>query len=172
MSDASPNTSFDEIFQSAIEIEKKAGNIYERFAELFAAFPKIVDFWKGMNQDESGHAKWLLEMKESLSEEALSSYPDYDLILKVHSIKKSLDEYSKKKIENLDDAYELANEIESSEVNNLFRLLTKKFVSSEDRKKLLFSEINQHQLKIMDFSKNFGDGLWRKEIPAEENLRQ
>ncbi len=169
MSDTNPNTSFDEIFQSAIEIEKKAGKIYERFAELFSNFPKTVGFWKGMNQDELDHAKWLSEIKESLSEEELSSYPDYDFILKVHSIKKSLEEYSKKKIENLDDAYELANDIESSEINNLFRLLAHKFISSEEKRRFILSEINEHQLKIMDFPKNFGDRILREEIKAEEN---
>lgn len=75
MSDTSPGTSFDEIFQSAIEIEKIAAQIYEKFAKLFPDFPKVVDFWKGMNHDEINHAKWLIEIKESLSEEELSSSP-------------------------------------------------------------------------------------------------
>lgn len=91
------------------------------------------------------------------------------MVLKVHSIKKSLDEYLEKKIDNLDDAYELTNDIESSEVNNLFRLFTHKFISSEDKKTFILSEINEHQLKIMDFPKNFGDKILRKEIKAEGN---
>jgi len=171
MSDMSPETSFDEIFQSAIEIEKTAGKIYEKIAELFSDFPKIVDFWKGMSKDESDHAKWLLEIKESISEEELSSSPEYELILKVHSIKKLLDECSKKKVDNLDDAYELANDVESSGVNNLFRLFTHKFVSSEDKKKFTLSKVTQHQLRIMDFPDNFGDKVLRREIKAEDNRR-
>jgi rubrerythrin len=169
MSDMGLETSFDEIFQSAIEIEQIAGQIYEGFAKLFSDFPKIVDFWKGMNQDEIDHAKWLIEIRESLSKEELSSSPEYEFILKVHSIKKLLGEYSKKKIDNLDDAYELANDIESSEVNNLFRLLMHKFIPSEDKKKFILSEINEHQQKIMDFPKNFGDRILRKEIKTEGN---
>jgi rubrerythrin len=169
MSDTDPDISFDKIFQSAIEIEKAAALLYERYAELFSDFPKIADFWKRMREDELDHAKWLSEIKESLPEEVLSSSPDYDIILKVHNINRSLDEYSAKKIENLDDAYELANDIESSEVNNLFSLLAHKFISSEERKKFLLSEINEHQQKIMDFPKNFGDRILRREIKAEEN---
>ena len=164
MSEVSPEKSFDEIFQSAIEIEKVAGKIYRIFTDLFSDFNKIADFWKGMNKDEIGHANWLLEVKESVSEEELSSYADYELILKVHSIKRLLDECLKKEIENLDEAYELANEIESSEINNLFRLLTNKFISSEDKKRIISSEVNEHQLKIMDFPKNFGDKIFRREI--------
>lgn len=151
------------IFEKAIEIEKSAGRIYERFAKLFSDFPKIASFWKGMNKDELDHAEWLAEIKESLSEEQLLSPPNYELILKTENVKFLLNRNSAKAIENLDEAYEIAHEIESSEVNNLFRLLTSKFISSEDRKKILLSEINEHQQKIMDFSKNFGDKVLRKE---------
>ena len=159
MSEPSFESSFNEIFKSAVEIEKTAGEIYEKFAELFSDFPKIADFWKRMNKDESDHAKWLLEIKDSLSEEQLLSSPDHELILKVQSIKKLLNKHSTKKIHNLDDAYELTNDIEFSGVNNLFRLFTHKFVSSEDKKKFTLSEVTQHQLKIMDFQKNFGDKI-------------
>jgi hypothetical protein len=48
-------------------------------------------------------------------------------------------------------------------------LLAHKFISSEEKRNIIFSEINQHQLKIIDFPKTFGDVFWRKEIPAEEN---
>ncbi len=169
MSDLSRKTTFEEIFENAIEIEKTAGQMYEKFAELFSDFPKAVYFWKGMKKDESDHAKWLIEIKESLSDKKLSSSPDYDMILKIHQINSLLDKYSSKKVENLDEAYELSHEIESSEVNNLFMLLANKFISSEDRKKLLLSEINDHQQKIVDFPKIFGDKIIRKEIKAKEN---
>jgi rubrerythrin len=166
MSDLSPKTTFEEIFENAIEIEKSAGRLYVKFAKMFSSFPKAAEFWEGMNKDELDHAKWLSEIKESLSEEVLSSSPDYDIILKVHNINKSLEEYSAKKIENLDDAYELANEIESSEVNNLFSLLAHKFIPSEEKRRILLSEITEHQMKIMDFPKNFGDRILRREIKA------
>jgi rubrerythrin len=169
MADVRPNTTFEEIFENAIEIEKSAGRLYVKFAKMFSSFPKATEFWKGMKKDELDHAKWLIEMKESLSDKELSSYPDYDLILKVHHINKLLEKYSAKKIENLDDAYELANDIESSEVNNLFSLLAHRFIPSEEKRKFLLSEITEHQMKIMDFPKNFGDRILRREIKAEEN---
>ncbi|MEJ2568706.1 MAG: ferritin family protein [candidate division WOR-3 bacterium] len=168
MSDLNPETTFEEIFENAIEIEKTAGQIYAKFAKMFSSFPNAANFWKEMDKDESDHARWLIEIKESLSDKELSSSPDYDLILKVHHINKLLEEYSSQKIENLDDAYELANDIESSEVNNLFSILTHKFIPSEEKRKFLLSEINEHQLKIMDFPKNFGDKILREEIKAEE----
>ena len=169
MSDLSPKTTFEEIFENAIEIEKSAGQIYAKFAKMFSSFPKAAEFWKEMNRDELDHAKWLIEIKETLSDEELSSSPDYNLILKVHHINKLLEEYSARNIDNLDDAYELANEIESSEVNNLFSLLAHKFISSENKRRILLSEITEHQMKIIDFPKNFGDEILRKEVKAEEN---
>ena len=166
MVESSSESTTGKLFESAIEIEKTAGRIYERYAELFSDYPKIVAFWKGMNTDELGHAKWLSEIKESLTEKQLLSTPNYELTLKAETVKSLLNKNSAKKIDNLDEAYEMAHEIESSEVNNLFRLLTNQFISSVDRKNFLFSEINEHQQKIMDFPKNFGDRILRREVKA------
>lgn len=156
------------IFDKAIEIEKKTGRIYERFAELFSDFPKIADFWKGMNKDELNHAEWLSEIKETLLEKQLLSTPNYELILKVENVKFLLNKNSAKKTNNLDEAYKIAIEIETSQENYLFGLLTNSFVSSEKRKKFLLSEIDKHQQKIMDFPKNFGDKNSRRKIEAKE----
>ena len=122
-----------------------------------------------MIKDELDHAKWSSEIKESLSKKQLLSPPNYEMILKAENVKFLLNRNLAKKIDNLDEAYEIAHLIESSEINNLFRLLANKFISSEDRKHFLLSEINEHQKKIMDFSKNFGDRVLRREIKAEEN---
>ena len=72
MSDLSPKTTFEEILENAIEIEKSAGRLYVKFAKMFSSFPKAAEFWKEMNKDELDHAKWLIEIKESLSDKELS----------------------------------------------------------------------------------------------------
>ena len=166
---SSSESTIGKVFENAIEIEKTAGHIYERFTNLFSGIPEVADFWKGLTKDESDHAKWLLEIKESLSEEQLLSTPDYELILKAETVKSLLNKNLTREIDNLDAAYEMAHDIESSEVNNLFKLLSGKYVSSEDRKKFLFSEINEHQQKLLDFPEKYKDRILRKEIKAEEN---
>jgi len=157
------------IFDKAIKIEETAGRIYKRFAEFFSGFPKIASFWEEMNKDELNHAKWLLEIKEFLSEEQLLSRPNHELILKSENVLFLLKRNSAKEIHNLDEAYEVARKIESSEMNYLFMLLRDKFVSSGDQKDSIISEIDKHHKKIVDFAEKFGDKNTRKKIKAKEN---
>ena len=157
------------IFEKAIKIEKTARRIYKRFAELFFGFPKIASFWEEMSKDELSHAKWLSEIRESLSEEQLLARPNHELILKSENVLCLLNRNAAKKTHNLDEAYEVACKIESSEMNYLFGLLTEKAISLGDKKDSLLLEINDHHRKITNFPEKFGDKTARKKIKVEEN---
>jgi regulator of RNase E activity RraB len=93
------------------------------------------------------------------------SLPQVELVLKTHAIKNLFDEHSKREIGNLHDAYEVANEIESSEVNNLFKMLSSEFISSEKKKTFILAEIDEHRRQIMNLPERFEDGM--KEIKIE-----
>jgi len=67
----------------------------------------------------------------------------------------------------LDDAYELAHELEFSEINSIFELLAAEPVPSDNQEKLIHSIIVKHQQKILDFSHNFGDKEWRQGISRQ-----
>jgi hypothetical protein len=150
------------IFERAIETKKRVGQIYRQFARLFSHMPEVEDFWRKMNINQITHADWLKEIKESLTEEQILSLPAVELVLKTHSIKDLFDKHSKKEIGNLHDAYEVAHEIESSEINNLFRMLSREFISSEKKKKFILAQIEEHQRQIMYFPEKFENGM--KEI--------
>ena len=150
------------IFERAIETKKRVGQIYRQFARLFSHMPEVEDFWRKMNINQITHADWLKEIKESLTDEQILSLPEVELVLKTHSIKNLFDKHSKKGIGNLHDAYEVAHEIESSEVNNLFKMLSREFISSEKKKKFILAQIEEHQRQIMYFPEKFENGM--KEI--------
>jgi len=155
------------IFERAIETKRKVGQIYQRFAELFSHVPEVEDFWKKMNLNQIAHADWLKEIKESLSEEQILSLPEVEMVLKIHSIRNLFDKHLKKEINNLHDAYEVAHTIESSEVNDLFKILSSEFISSEEKKKLILNAIEEYRKQIMSFPEKFRDGMTMKEIRAE-----
>ncbi len=154
------------IFEKAIETKKRVGQIYRQFARLFSHVPEVEDFWRKMNINQNTHADWLKETKESLSEEQILSLPEVELVLKTHSIKNLFDKHSKKEIGNLHDAYEVAHELEFSEVNDLFKILTSQFVSCEKKKDLILSEIDEHRKQIKNLPEKFGEGMIMKEIKA------
>jgi len=155
------------IFERAIETKREVGQIYLRFAGLFSHVPEVEDFWKKMNLNQMAHADWLKEIKESLTEEQILSLPEVEIVLKMHSIHKLFDKHLNKEIDNLHDAYQVAHEIEFSEVNDLFRILSSEFVSSREKKALILDAMSQYQKQIMNFPSKFQNGMEMKKIKAD-----
>jgi rubrerythrin len=152
------------ILERAIEIEYKFADIYREFSQQFSHIQEVSAFWQGVTEDEMQHAKALEHVRTSLTGEQLLSPCDEEVSEKVAGIQRMLSKILTKPIKNLDDAYELAHELEFSEVNAVFKLLATEFVPSEERKRFVVSELTQHQRKFVEFSRNFGDRDWRKGI--------
>jgi rubrerythrin len=164
MIQASCEETIELLFENAIEIEKKAAHIYERLSKLFSHVPGLYDFWGALVEDEKRHATTLQDVQKLLTPEQLLAHPDKKIWDDMASIQRLLSKDLIGAINTLDDAYELAHELEFSEVNAIFQFLAAEFVPSAERKKQVISEITQHQQKLLDFSRNFGDRNWRKGI--------
>jgi rubrerythrin len=159
--------SFEAIFDSAISFECKAAEVYEEFSKLFAHIQEISSFWREFVKDEIQHADTLQNICNSLTSEEFLSPCNEEISRKIDITHRMLNEVSIASIVNLDDAYELAHELEFSEVNAIFTLLTTKFFSSEECQEFIVSQITKHQQKLIDFTRNFGDRDWRKEITVK-----
>ena len=164
MIESGSRETIEAIFDRAIEIEYKAANIYTGFSQLFSHMPEIMAFWKGMAEDEKRQMAELQEIRKSLTNEQLLLPCDKKITEKVAEINRLLSNEVNVSIKNLDDAYELSNELEFSEVNAIFKFLSAEFVPSGRRIQLVASELKHHQNKLMEFFNNFGDRNWRKGI--------
>lgn len=164
MIELSSKDTIEAIFECAIEIEYKAADIYKEFSQLFSHIPEISAFWQGLIEDEKQHADMLQDVRNSLTSEQLLSPCDKELLERVARIQRMLSKITIESINNLNDAYELAHELEFSEVNTIFKLLATEFVLSKERKQFVISEITEHQQKLVDFNRSFGDREWRKGI--------
>lgn len=156
------------ILERAIESKEKVGQIYRRFAELFSHLPEIEDFWKKMSLNQITHADWLKEIRESMTEEQILSLPEVELVLKTHSIRNLFNKHSDKEIDNLHDAYKIAHELEFSEVNDLFKILSSELISSQKKKDFILAEIDEHRRHILTLPERFEDEM--TEIKAVEGL--
>jgi Lhr-like helicase len=70
----------------------------------------------------------------------------------------------------LDDAYELAHELEHSEVNAVFQFLATDFVPSEERTEYVVAAITRHQNKLMRFNQSHGSRQWRQGITCGHQI--
>ena len=156
------------LFNRAINIEYTICNLYHKLSKLFSHVSKISTFWEQLIDDEKTHAKTLKEILNSLTDEQLTAPPNKQIWEHANKIETSLKKDIIGEIKNLDDAYELAHELEHSEINSIFKFLTMDLIHSDKRKRMISSEIRNHQQKLSHFSKNFGDKTWREEIKIQQ----
>lgn len=152
------------MFDDAIAIEMIAAKIYNDFQTMFGYMDDIAEFWEGMKDDEIKHAEILRDTRDSLAHDVLESQADPLVWENLLSVKMKLMHYKKEDIHNLNDAYELAHQLESSEVNSIFKFLYLEYFSTSLRQAFILSEIQNHQNKLMLFSEQFGTQKWQKQI--------
>jgi len=158
------NPTVKELFEKAIEIENRAEEFYRILADIFSHYDKVSNFWNSLAADEVMHSKTLQNIYKSIPEQKLVSLPDEKIYESVNMIYNFVQKDMISGINNLDDAYEAAHEFEFSEINAIFKILVTEFIQVDERRKFIVSEIMNHQKKLVDFSKNFGDRRWRREV--------
>jgi hypothetical protein len=121
--------------------------------------------------DEALHAKALQDIRDTLAAEQLDLPADRSLILKA---RRELQDFAVKcdfaAIRTLDDAYEIAYDLEYSEVNAVFQAIIGESVPSDVRLKFV-TQIREHVSKLEDFSKTIADAERMRTITAVHRRR-
>lgn len=158
--------SLAELFHMSMEIELRAAEIYSMLVTAFPAHPEIIGFWKSMQEDEKEHYNILKSIRDSLPVDSLSDQVNIkiwtiarDTLILLGTINLSL-------VRTLDHAYNLAHDLEFSEINAIFKFLTLDIIPCDKSDHLIDQVMTDHLEKLQSFSRNFGDCEWRKSIPA------
>lgn len=165
-STTSSDKSVGYIIQRAIEAEDYTRDIYRKMSQMFAHVPRVSQFWLDLSYDEARHAYTLQNIRDSLSDEQLAAAADRRILDNVASVISVQNGISLDTVETLDEAYEIAHELEHSEINHIFECLAVGFIRQQDKRQILLSELREHQNKLMAFTQNFGDREWRRQITA------
>lgn len=159
-------TSLGELIETAIAAENAARKVYLGFTHKFVSRPDASDFWQTMADDEADHARILLEMREHVSEEDMNTPIDARLAEKAEQLQALDIRELVNSVANLDDAYRIAYDLESSEVNSIFNFLTIRFLSTDESYEIISATIDRHLLRLADFTRTFGDAEHCKHIAA------
>jgi len=157
MINSKPENTIERLFELAIELEYKTADIYERFSTLFQHIPELPAFWQGLHDDEIQHVITLQNVRKSLTFEQLLVCPPTEFRESVMKIQRIISKDVFESINNLNDAYELANELEFFKTNTIFNFLTSKIIPSGKSVEIDYSGIVKHQQKLMDFCHSFGN---------------
>ncbi len=163
----SDTETIEKLFVFSIEIELRAAAIYLAFAEYFPSVPGLANFWLDMQEDELGHARTLEDIRSALPPDVLQEAAPAEMWQNMQSLQKLISKDLMGGVHSLDDAYELAHELEFSEVNVLFNFLTSDVMTFGQQADITYTNIVKHQQKLLDFNNLFGNRDWRKGVPIE-----
>ena len=162
-----PNVTVDEAFKAAIGAERAAEDFFHGLEAKFSHNKDVSRLWKEYAEEEAMHARWLETLKAKLGQEELSKLVDehtmqlLDIVAKI-SVEKTLG-----KVNDLEDAYELVNEIENGETNAIFRFLIDNFEADEKMRDFLRKQLNEHVGKLtIDLPPQYRGASTRRKIKA------
>lgn len=158
-----------ELFELAIAVEKATEELYRGLEAKFAPHQEVADFWREYAAEEAGHAQRLERLRDELNPEQLSAPADPLMLKDVHKILQFSVENTLKGIKNLEDAYQLVNELENSETNAIFEFLITNFSSDKETQSFLRSQLQDHIAKLTTrFPTQFKSAARRRGIEALE----
>jgi rubrerythrin len=140
--------------------ELEARDLYLKLAAQFEE-PQISSFWLQMSADESWHAEILNEIEYKLTDEERARPLSRQAEKSALAVEKILHHAKPARLFTLEQAYQLAHELEASEINAVFRLLAFDCISDKERQQLIASQIEEQ-----DRLERFG-----RRYPAESRKR-
>ena len=159
------NITVETAFEAAIGAEKAAEKFFQGLEAKFSHNEEVSRLWKQYAEDEAMHANWLENLKAKLGRVELSKPVDehtvqlLDIVAKI-SVKEALE-----KVHDLEDAYELVNEIENGETNAIFRFLIDNFEADEKMRDFLREQLNEHVGRLtLDLPPQYRGAATRRKI--------
>ncbi len=167
MPDIGQQPTIADLLALSLENERRAGAMYAVLAARFASHPPIAEFWQTMEKDEADHVQILKNVRRRLSSSTLASTADTDTWETVSGVHNYLKNDLLDDVHTLDDAYELAQVMELSEINSVFTLLVSQLSSDPDLSDFVRVMIREHHGRLLEFEGRFGDRQWRQSVNAE-----
>ena len=119
--------------------------------------------------DEAQHAEWLEGLKAKLTTEQLSRLVDAPTMELLQAVAGFSVEEALLDVKNLEDAYQLVNDLESGETNAIFQFLLNNFEADVQIRGFLQSQLNKHISRLsIDLPAQYRGTLVREAIQTLE----
>lgn len=161
------NQTVENLLDLSLAIENEMVTFYRRMRQMFLHVSEAEELWINLRDDEFNHIIHLDQIKGSLSPDQLSAPADRSMIEKAKRVLGFIEPDRWEKIENLDEAVDLANEYENSEANQIFLFLAERYIPRDDRKKFVEAMVNDHLERLLSLPSGIDTTEVRKRIPAK-----
>jgi hypothetical protein len=142
-------TSLDDVFHAAIGAERAAELLFRGLQAKFAPYPQLAEFWDDYAYDEQQHAIWLEALYTRMDAQRLAEPVDDHTTRLVKAVSSLSVEKALADVHNLEDAYQLVNEIENAETNAIFQFLMNNFEPDAQMQAFLRAQLQKHIAKMM-----------------------
>ncbi|MCL4529164.1 MAG: hypothetical protein M1282_07100 [Chloroflexi bacterium] len=132
----------------AIQIENTCQALYEGMERKFAHTPEVTSYWHHYALEEAGHARWLTDLRAKSTAEQLEQKADADILLHAQKMLKFAVDQAGKNIRNLEDAYQIASELENTETNAVMEFLITNYADNRGTANFLRSQLNVHMTNL------------------------
>ena len=123
----------------AIQAERNAEWLYDAIGRRFIDHPEVARFWMNYANEEAGHARWMENLRERVPQIKLAQPAEPDMWQRATKLVNTDLGTLLSGINTLQDAWELANEMEHGETNVIFEFLVAHF--SQDPRTLAFLRV-------------------------------
>jgi len=137
-----------EAFEIAIAAERAAESLFHGLEAKFADHENVAVMWQDYAQDEDKHAERLISIRSKVTTDQLAQQVDADTIALLQAVNEISVEKALKGVKDLEDAYQLVNEIESGETNAVFRFLLDNFEPDPQMRDFLRAQLNLHVARL------------------------
>ena len=137
-----------EAFEIAIAAERAAASLFHGLDAKFADHENVAVVWQHYAQDEDQHAERLISIRSKVTTDQLAQQVDADTIALLQAVNEISVEKALRGVKDLEDAYQLVNEIESGETNAVFRFLLDNFEPDPQMRDFLRAQLNLHVARL------------------------
>ncbi len=163
----SDETTVAELFDLAIQCEQICEKLYRGLETDFAHVQELAKFWRKYAGEEAGHARFLEGLRNASSTEKLSAFADTSAVEIARTALQFSVEIGLRKLDDLEDAYRLAVELENSETNTIFEFLITHYSTDKHSQQFLRSQLKNHIANLtLDFPSKFNSIATRRAIKA------
>jgi rubrerythrin len=146
------------LFSLAITAENAAEAMYLVLAQRFSSYVEVAQFWREMAHAETLHARVLERMRTRLDSTVLNSAVDEKVLRQAQEALRHEVVAAACAVTDLEDAYQLAHEIENSEINTVFEFLVITFPENPATGEFLREQLQIHARKLTTaFPVPYGD---------------
>ncbi len=155
------------LFDLAIRLERAAEAVYQELAARFTHAPEVARFWQEYAAEEAGHARWLARIQQESSPERLAQQADATMVEEARRLLEVPVEQHLKRVQDLEDVYQLVSEMESSETNAIFEFLLESFSGPAKTHTFIRTQLRSHIGKLMtEFPEGYRDKASRLRLKA------